>query len=121
MRKYVYQQKRIKNGNPWKSKTYTGVYMFDDEKKETRVALNTTDKRIAEKRLDKIVAHEERRRAGLLLPASLTDAANKPLGAHLADFVNDLKSTGREKEYYRHVESRNTRMLRELGWRAIRK
>lgn len=119
MRKYVYQQKRMKNGKPWKSKTYTGVYMFDGDLKETRVSLKTTDKRIAEKRLDEIVALEERRRAGLLLPLALTTAASKPLHEHLADFVADLKSTGREKEYFRHIQSRNSRMLEELGWQTI--
>lgn len=119
MRKYVYQQKRMKNGKPWKSKTYTGVYMFDGDLKETRVSLKTTDKRIAEKRLDEIVALEERRRAGLLLPLALTTAASKPLHEHLADFVADLKSTGREKEYYRHIQSRNSRMLKEFGWQTV--
>lgn len=83
----------------------------------TEVSLGTPDKQVAQKRLAEIVAEKERERAGIIAPKLQRESAQKPLAAHLTDFVADLYALGRSKAYVRHIESRVTRQLSECAWK----
>jgi len=65
MKQFVFRQKRIKNGKSVQRRTYTGRYRLQGDTRDTQVALEVTDKRVAEKKLSKIVLREQRKRAGM--------------------------------------------------------
>jgi len=116
MRAFLFQQKRTRNGKIVTSKTWSCEIQLDDDPKPKRQSLRTTDKRVAQKRMDEIVSREQQERAGLLIPESLTNAATKPLPEHAKDFIEDLVATDRVGEYTRHIKSRLNRLFNEIGW-----
>ncbi|MCC5823867.1 MAG: tyrosine-type recombinase/integrase [Phycisphaerales bacterium] len=120
MRQFVFQQKRKRQGKLTKSRIWYGEYKLDGDAKPTRLSLKTTDKRIAEKRLAEIVHQAERERANLVLPRTLVDAATKPVSDHIDDYLRDLRSTGRAKEYTRQVSARLRRLQAEIGWKILK-
>ena len=119
MRRFVFQQKRTRNGKVVKSRTWYGEYRLDGDPKPTRLSLHTSDKRVAEKKLAEIVQQAERERANIALPKTLVDAASKPVAEHIEDYLADLRSTGRTKEYVRQVSARLERLRRDLGWKIL--
>lgn len=120
MRQFVFQQRRSRDGKVTKSRVWYGEYKLDGEAKPTRLSLRTTDKRIAEKRLADCVQQAERERANLVLPQGLVAAASKPVEEHIEDYLRDLKSTGRAKEYTRQVRARLNRLRSDLGWKILK-
>lgn len=119
MRCFVFQQKRTRNGKVVKSRTWYGEYKLDGDSKPTRVSLRTSDKRVAEKKLAGIVQQAERERANIALPKTLVHAASKPVADHIEDYLADLRSTGRTKEYVRQVSARLERLRRDLQWNSL--
>tara|TARA_A100001391_G_scaffold194808_2_gene171436 strand:- start:1121 stop:2410 length:1290 start_codon:yes stop_codon:yes gene_type:complete len=120
MRSFLYQQKRKKNEKTITAKTWSCEIQLDGDPKPKRQSLKTTDKRVAQKRMNAIVARMEQERAGLLVPEALSASAQKPLNQHVMDFHSDLISTGRSSEYTRQVLSRLTRLINELNWSICR-
>ena len=116
MRAFLFQQKRTRKGKVVTSKTWSCEIQLDDDPMPKRQSLRTTDKRVAQKRMDEIVAREQQERAGLLIPESLTNAATKSLQKHAMDFIEDLIATDRVGEYTRHIKSRLNRLFKEIGW-----
>jgi len=84
----------------------------------TDVALGTTDKQVAEKKLAEIVAEKERERAGLIAPKLQRESAQKPFSAHLADYLSDLATLGRCVTYRKQIKVRVGRMVAECGWKS---
>tara|TARA_R110002072_G_scaffold95141_2_gene209678 strand:+ start:5063 stop:6460 length:1398 start_codon:yes stop_codon:yes gene_type:complete len=116
MRAFLFQQKRKQNGKTITSKIWSCEIMLDSDIKPTRQSLGTTDRRVAQKRMDEIVRDRQQREAGLLVPAQLISAAQRPLIQHIEDFHRDLVTTDRAKEYTRQILSRLKRLSFELGW-----
>ncbi len=58
----------------------------------------------------------EREAAGVLPARPLREAANRPLGEHLNDYLADLQALGRDDEHMRHVRCRMHRLLEECEW-----
>ena len=77
---------------------YTGRFKLSGDLKQTSVALNVTDKQVAERMLAKIVEEEQKRRAGLAVSPELS---LKPelIEDNLLLFSDDLRSNGRVKIY----------------------
>ena len=96
---------------------YHGRYRLPGAKKVTQVALQTTDKRVAEQRLRKIVRELEDEANGIIAPKALRDGAQRDLREHLAEFVSDLKTRGCAKRYCDPVRYRVTKLLDDCGWR----
>ena len=64
---------------------YRGRYKLQGEFKITEVSLGTSDKRVAEKKLQDIITEKERERAGIIAPKIQRDSAKRPLAEHLED------------------------------------
>ena len=120
MIKSVFKPTRKKNGKSVRSRIYWGQYRVDQADKISLVSLKTTDKRVAEQRLEEIVREVERERAGIAAPRALRDGAAKALTDHLMDFTADLVASGRSPEYVRKIESRCRLLLKVCGWTVAR-
>ena len=59
---YVFRPKRKVQGRKKTARLYTGRYRLDGEVRITEVALKTTDKQVAQTRLDDLVGEKERER-----------------------------------------------------------
>lgn len=116
MRAFLFKQKRMRNGKVVTSKTWSCETQLDGDPKPKRQSLRTTDRRVAQTRMDAIVVRQEQEQAGLLIPVALSASAQKPLSEHVSDFYADLVSTGRSSEYTRQVLSRLTKLIKELNW-----
>lgn len=117
MRAFIFRPSRLRDGKRLRRRIYWGEYRLPGDATPTRVSLATSDERVAEKRLRELIERLEHERAGIALPAPLVAAASKPLADHLADRIKDLKASGKTREYYRHVESRVTRLIADCGWK----
>ncbi len=96
---------------------YRGRYKIRGMATIADVPLFTTDKRVAEQALAEIVREAQQESAGIVAPRALRDAAAKPLSAHLADCVADLKAKGRAKKYYGLISVRGAAaVLDSCGW-----
>ncbi|MBL9170350.1 MAG: tyrosine-type recombinase/integrase [Verrucomicrobiales bacterium] len=116
---YVYKPKRRVEGKLEVQRTYRGRYRLDGEFSLTDVTLDTPDKQVAQTKLMQIIAEKERERAGLTAPASERQAVGKSTLTHLTDFLADLETLGRAKEYTRHVKSRVEKLIADCGFHKL--
>ncbi|MEX2215337.1 MAG: tyrosine-type recombinase/integrase [Phycisphaeraceae bacterium] len=117
MKEYVFRRKRVRNGKRQTSRVYTGRFQLPGDLRPTDVPLDVTDKRVAENKLRQFVVNEERRQAGLVIPAELVNGASRPLSDHLDDFLKDKASLGRAKDYRLHLRNRVNKLLAECQWK----
>ena len=113
---HVYKPKRKKNGKTVVSRNYRGRYRLDGDFAVTEVALGTSDKQVAQKKLQDIIREAELERAGLIAPKTQRISAERPMSEHLEDFLTDLKVMGRSAVYMRQINKRNTRLFEECKW-----
>ncbi len=116
---YVYKPKRRTNGKVEIQRTYRGRYRLSGEFSVTDVTLDTPDKQVAQSKLMAIVAEKEREKAGLTAPASERQAVAKSTLTHLTDFLADLKTLGRAKDYTRQVKSRGEKLIADCGFHKL--
>jgi len=83
------------------------------------VSLGTSDKQIAEKRRAELLREKEFEREGLIPSKAVREAAQRPLEAHLEDFVGDLRRQGRSEKYLANLECRIGGLIRDCGWRVV--
>tara|TARA_Y100000589_G_scaffold133739_1_gene127756 strand:- start:811 stop:2157 length:1347 start_codon:yes stop_codon:yes gene_type:complete len=121
MIQFVYLPNRKKVVKFKRSKeNYRGRYKLDGQKKPTDISLYTTDKRVAEQKLEKIVQEAQQEQAGIIAPKEMRDAAGTPVAEHLANFVADLKTKGRAKKHYSLTQSRGERLIDECSWQHLK-
>ncbi|MEQ9454558.1 MAG: site-specific integrase [Phycisphaeraceae bacterium] len=113
------KRKDPKTGKPIVSRIWHGQYRLEGDLRYTRQSLNTTDKRVAEKRLAELVRQEEYRREGLCTPAVLTEAAAKPLLEHLEDWLDDLRARSRSRDYTRKLHQRVSHLAHQCQWERL--
>src|SRR5947199_8968002 len=117
MIKYVFRPKRKIRGKRKIARLYSGRYKLDGEVRPTEVPLKTSDKQVAEKKLNELVTERERERAGIALPRTLRDASQRPTPEHLADYLGNLSALGRDDEYIKKLGYRINILIRECGWK----
>jgi hypothetical protein len=71
-----------------------GRYRLDEGDKLTDIPLDTTDKRVARERLQRIVREKQLEAVGVLSPHRT--AFQTPLEKHLSDYLADLQAVGRD-------------------------
>ncbi len=121
MLKMVYRPSRIVGGKRLFRRLYRGRYRLDADVRRTDVPLRTTEKRVAEKRLDELVRRVQLEREGLRAPESVSDAAQRPILEHLQQFITEKRDgRGRTRGYLRKVDQRVRLLARECGWRVLR-
>ncbi len=112
----VYRRKRKTEGKTETARLYRGRYRLDGEAKITDVPLHTTDKRVAQQTLEKIVQQRQLENAGFIPPESMRNAQHTSLLNHLKDYLADLTATGRDREYIYIVEKQVQKLLEECKW-----
>ncbi len=116
----IFRPKRIKNGKPHISRSYRARYRLDGEGQITDVPLHTTDKRIAQQRLEQIVREKQLEAVGVLPPQAIRIALQTPLEKHLSDYVADLQAVARNGKYIHDLGKRVLRLMRECQWKQIK-
>lgn len=116
----VFQRRRKRGGKRIKAKQYTGEYRPPGKSSPVRVALGVTDKQVAEEKLREIVRRAERRAHGLEPSEQELQRVGRPLSEHLADFVADLRTRGRNAQYICDVKGRVSCLLTECEWMTVR-
>jgi integrase len=90
------------------------------DKKIADVSLETSDKRCAEKRRDKLREEKLHERDGLILPKAAREAAQRSLSDHLNDFLGDMRRRGKSEKYLANIEFRVSRLITECGWKLAK-
>lgn len=116
MIRYVFRPKRRKKGRSISRENYRGRYRLPGQTKIHDVPLHTTDKRVAEQRLDAIVREAQQEAAGIIPPRAMRESAERPVADHVGEFAEDLTARGRANAYVAHVEHRLQRLARGCGW-----
>lgn len=99
----VFRAKKIIKGKTYTSRTYRGRYRLDSQEKVQDVPLNTSDKRVAIKRLEEIVREKQLEAVGILPPAAIRSASQCDLGEHAAEFLEDLRALGRSQKHVKDL------------------
>ncbi|GHC13906.1 hypothetical protein GCM10007047_34010 [Cerasicoccus arenae] len=118
MSAYVYRPRRKnQSGKSVPEKNYRGRYRLEGDYKVTEIALHTSDKQVAQKRLKDIVREKEMEREGLIAPKLQRESADKLLLDHMRDYIRNLETLGRDDEYRNRLEVRIERLVKECKWR----
>jgi integrase len=120
MNYHVYRKTRLVDGKLVKDRVYRGRYRLEDQTKRTDIALNTSDKRVAEQRLEQIVREKQMEASGIIPPEAIRKAAKSPLQEHLAQYVADLTALKRDDQYIYELKNRVNRLIRECGWNQLK-
>jgi hypothetical protein len=116
----VFRPKRIKNGKVQIARSYRGRYRLYGEKKITDIPLHTTDRRVAQQRIEQIVKEKQMEAVGLLAPRAVRLASQTRLERHLSDYVADLQAVGSGGQYIYELGNRVRRLMRECGWNQMK-
>jgi integrase len=115
----VYRRKRVSEGKTETARLYRGRYRLEGEAKITEVPLHTSDKRVAQQRLEEIVKQKQLESAGMAPSEAQRTAIRVPLLHHLKDYLADLTTSGRDEKYIYIVEKQIRKLLAECRWSVL--
>jgi integrase len=115
----IYRRKRTIAGKIEMARLYRGRYRLDGETKIIDVPLHTSDKRIAQQNLEKIVKDKQLEAAGMAPSEAQRNAVQSPLTHHLKSYLADLTAIGRDQEYIYIVEKQIQKLLLECKWATL--
>jgi len=84
------------------------------------VSLETSDKRVAERRQAQWREERQQETAGLIPAKAVREAAQRPLGAHLDDFLGDMRRRGKTVKYLANLEFRVGRLIADCCWKLAK-
>ena len=113
---HVFKTKRRRGGKLKSARLYSGRYRLGKIGPLVTVPLHTPDKQVAQQYLRRIVLEAERERAGLSVPKSMREAAQKAITNHVDDYCTDFAAKGRDAMYVYTVQKRLARICRESNW-----
>ncbi|WP_438482338.1 tyrosine-type recombinase/integrase [Oleiharenicola lentus] len=116
---FVYRSARRVKGKRVKSRFYLGRYSLRSGEKPVTVALSTTDRQVALKRLRDIVVTAQKEAEGMIPSTALRDAAKSPLFVLLADYRNDLVSRGLKPNHVKESVRRIEMAMEFCGWKKL--
>jgi integrase len=116
----IFRPKRTKNGKAQVSRLYRGRYRVEGETKINDVPLHTSDKRVAQQRLEQIVRDKQMEQAGMIAPQAVRNAAQSPLEGHLEQYVADLRALNRDTQYVNELQNRVLKLIKDCGWHLLR-
>jgi integrase len=116
----IFRPKRTKNGKAQVSRLYRGRYRLEGDTKLNDVPLHTSDKRVAQQRLEQIVRDKQMEQAGMIAPQAVRNAAQSPLEGHLKQYVADLRALNRDGQYVNELQNRVLKLIRDCGWELLR-
>jgi integrase len=115
MTKFVYHQSR----KGIKASEYTGAYSLPWKKGRQTVALKTSHKRIAEKRLDQHIERLELEHEGLPVPVGLCGAQKLEVITLLQDYKKYLISMRRAVKHTHDTCTRIESLCKTLKWKLL--
>jgi len=116
----IFRPKRQRGGKSVSSRMYRGRYRLDGETQITDVPLHTNDKQVARQKLAEIIRERERERQGIIAPKQQREAAQRLLKGHIADFIADRNTVGRDARYVRQLEKKLLLLVAECGWNSAK-
>lgn len=119
MTEYVFRPSRLIRGKRIISRYFCGRYAVKRGERVVTVPLETSDERVARKRLRDIVAAKQREAEGIVSPAAAREAAGVPLVDLLADYRLDLAARGFAPGHVRDTCGRIDRLVRECRWQHL--
>jgi integrase len=115
----IYKAKRLRNGKRTVGRLYRARIKLAGDTKVRDIALEVSDKQVAQQKLNKLIQELERELAGLIPAKAERDAAQTPLLDLVSEYVNELTVLGRSEDHLRHVNTRLRRLVRECGWTRL--
>jgi len=115
----IYKPKRMRNGKRTVGRLYRARIKLADDSKVRDIALQVSDKQVAQQKLNKLIQELEHESAGLIPAKAERDAAQSPLLDLVSEYVNELTVLGRSEDHLRHVNTRLRRLVRECGWTRL--
>ena len=117
---YVFKRSRRVHGQREESKIYCGKLRLDTWVRPRVFSLETTDRRIAEVKLQELAKDFEREALGLTPARSVREASKQPLGKLLGEFTADLKTRGRTPGTLRKYSGTLKLLFSRLRWGELR-
>ncbi len=102
-----------------KRREYRGRYRVGDDPKIHEVALYTTVKEVAEKRLKEIFEDAQREEAGLIPGKVTRQAMKRPLLELFEEFIEDVRKREKSKDYMDNLRLRFPMVLKFCGWKTM--
>lgn len=112
----VYLPRRKDRKSPNSHPEYFGRYKLRGMTKAKQVPLHTTDKRIAENKLQAIVDELQQEAAGIIAPRPLREAAQRMMTGHLGEFIADLNALQRDSMYVYNARKHVAKLIAQCGW-----
>ncbi len=116
----VYRRKRTKkNGKIESARLYRGRYRLDGDTKIADIALHTSDKRVAQQALEKIVQQKQLEAAGLAPSENQKNAAQMTIQEHLKNYLVDVTTRGREPKYLETLRYTIQKVVKGCDWKVM--
>ncbi len=116
----VYRRKRTKkNGKIETARLYRGRYRLDGDAKITDIALHTSDKRVAQQALEKIVQQKQLEAAGLAPTESQVNVAQMTIEQHLKSYLADVAARGLTPRYIYVLGRVIQKVASGCGWNVM--
>jgi hypothetical protein len=103
-----------------RGRTYHLEYRFGDMSCKESCSLKTSDKQVAQKRMQEKLQELQREQAGLLSPRVIREAAKVGLADHLAEYLQHLQAGRRSAVHVRRVFQRLAILRRDCGWEYLK-
>ena len=101
------------------SRTYYGKYQCDGMPRVITLNLGVTEKRIAEKKLQKLFDEAQNETNGSSSAKSFKEAAKLPIIEHLEQFIKGKTALGRTATHLRTIRNAIIRVCNECGWQYL--
>jgi integrase len=115
----IYKPKRVRNGKRTVGRLYRARIKLAGDSAVRDIALQVSDKQVAQQKLNKLIQELEHESAGLIPAKAERDAAQSPLLNLISEYVNELTVLGRSEDHLRHVNTRLRRLVRECAWTRL--
>ena len=115
----IYKPKRVRDGKRIVGRLYRARIKLAGDNKVRDIALEVSDKQVAQQKLNKLIQELEHESAGLIPAKAEREAAKGPLLDLMSEYVNELTVLGRDDEHLRHVDKRLRKLVRECGWTRL--
>ncbi len=116
---YVFIPKRADRRYRRSKPEYSARYKQPWMPKVVQVCLHTTDKRVAEQKLEDLIREAEREHASIIAPKTIRDSAQRTISEHLSAFTADLITCGRSRKYVRNVQMWVSHQTEACHWGIV--
>ena len=112
----IYKPKRRRRGKVVVARSWRLRWKWQGESRYHELNLRVSDRQVAEEKLAAFKREKEHERHGIIPPRPLREGAQRAMSGHLADFLAELRSLGRDAKYVYNVDKRVGRVIEGCGW-----